>query len=95
MRELTGEKPETEFLQRENTNEENQRVNVEIQTSLEKFEGGEKEASMEGLMRLEDNLAMLLRTGVYAQTDPVVLKLRQQIKKLRSSVKADKDSSKS
>ena len=96
VRELSGEKSEVESVQRENTQEENERVNVQIQTSIDNVEGdSEKEASMEGLLRLEDHLSMLLRTGVYPQTDPVVLKLRQQIKKLRNSVKADKDNSKS
>ena len=93
VRELSGEKLESEETppaqpQREQKEE---RVSVQIQTSIDKS-NGEQEASMEGLMRLEDNLAMLLRTGVYSQTDPVVIKLREQIKKMRSSVKADKDS---
>ena len=95
VRELSGEKLESEETppaqpQREQREE---RVSVQIQTSIDKSSSnGEQEASMEGLMRLEDNLAMLLRTGVYSQTDPVVIKLREQIKKMRSSVKADKDS---
>ena len=95
VRELSGEKLESEETlpaqpQREQREE---RVSVQIQTSIDKSSSnGEHEASMEGLMRLEDNLAMLLRTGVYSQTDPVVIKLREQIKKMRSSVKADKDS---
>ena len=92
VRELSGDKLETEKTPDHSYREE--RASVEIQTSIDNFdnEAGEQEASMEGLMRLEDNLAMLLRTGVYSQTDPVVVKHREQIKKLRSSVKADKDS---
>ena len=92
LRELTGEKPCSDQIQSENTPREKEKVSVEIQTSVENLEGGAQGASMEGLMRLEDHLAMLLRTGVYAQTDPVVVKLRNQIKMLRSNVKADKDS---
>ena len=89
VRELSGEKFESEETPPAQPQKE-ERVSVQIQTSIDKS-SGEQEASMEGLMRLEDNLAMLLRTGVYSQTDPVVIKLREQIKKMRSSVKADKD----
>ena len=92
VRELSGEKFESEETPpaQPQKEEREERVSVQIQTSIDKS-SGEQEASMEGLMRLEDNLAMLLRTGVYSQTDPVVIKLREQIKKMRSSVKADKD----
>jgi uncharacterized protein with NAD-binding domain and iron-sulfur cluster len=39
-----------------------------------------------GLARLEENRAMLLRTGVYRETDHVVVKLSEQIEKLRDKL---------
>ena len=37
---------------------------------------------MEGLARLEENLAMVLRTGVYGETDHVVMQLTEQIRNI-------------
>ena len=41
-----------------------------------------------GLARLEDNLAMVMRTGVYTDTDYVVVQLKEQIKKKRQKLRA-------
>ena len=93
VRELSGDKAEADVVELESRDRDNQqeKINVEIQTSI--YEGEDSAgASMEGLMRLEEEYSMLLRTGVYPHTDPVVVQLREQIKKMRSKVKADKDS---
>ena len=37
---------------------------------------------MEGLARLEENLAMVLGTGVYGETDHVVMQLTEQIRNI-------------
>jgi len=42
---------------------------------------------MEGLARLEENLAMVLRTGVYGETDHVVVQLTEQIRKKREKLR--------
>ena len=90
IRELSGEKAEVEIVELERDYRQ-EKINVEIQTSINEEENSAG-ASMEGLMRLEEEYSMLLRTGVYPHTDPVVVQLREQIKKMRSKVKADKDS---
>merc|ERR1711909_193993 len=41
-----------------------------------------------GLARLEENLAMVMRTGVYTETDHVVMQLTEQIKKKREKLRA-------
>ena len=91
VRELTGDKTEDEMVELESGEGHNEKVHVEIQTSINEDEDSTG-ASMEGLMRLEEEYSMLLRTGVYPHTDPVVVQLREQIKKMRTKVKADKDS---
>ena len=98
VRELSGDKTEeiVELEGRDRDREgerdpQNEKINVEIQTSINEDEDAVG-ASMEGLMRLEEEYSMLLRTGVYPHTDPVVVQLREQIKKMRTKVKADKDS---
>ena len=42
------------------------------------------------MARLEENLAMLLRTGVYRETDHVVVKLTEQIEKLRNKLRVER-----
>ena len=95
VRELSGDKTEEAIVELDRSDRErdkqNEKINVEIQTSINEDEDSAG-ASMEGLMRLEEEYSMLLRTGVYPHTDPVVVQLREQIKKMRSKVKADKDS---
>lgn len=91
VRELSGVNTEEEIAELESRDKHNERVSVEIQTSINE-DGGIAGASMEGLMRLEEEYSMLLRTGVYPHSDPVVVQLREQIKKMRTKVKADKDS---
>ena len=93
IRELSGDKAEADVLEVESRDRDNQqeKINVEIQTSIYEDEDSAG-ASMEGLMRLEEEYSMLLRTGVYPHSDPVVVQLREQIKKMRTKVKADKDS---
>ena len=91
VRELSGGKTEDETVELESQDRHNEKVNVEIQTSINEDEDSAG-ASMEGLMRLEEEYSMLLRTGVYPHTDPVVVQLREQIRKMRTKVKADKDS---
>ena len=91
VRELSGGKTEDETVELESQDRHNEKVNVEIQTSINEDEDSAG-ASMEGLMRLEEEYSMLLRTGVYPHTDPVVVQLRKQIRKMRTKVKADKDS---
>ena len=91
VRELSGGNTEEEIVELESRDKHNERVNVEIQTSINE-DDGIAGASMEGLMRLEEEYSMLLRTGVYPHSDPVVVQLREQIKKMRTKVKADKDS---
>ena len=91
VRELSGVNTEEEIAELESRDKHNERVNVEIQTSINE-DDGIAGASMEGLMRLEEEYSMLLRTGVYPHSDPVVVQLREQIKKMRTKVKADKDS---
>ena len=39
------------------------------------------------LGRLEENLAMVLRTGVYGENDRVVVQLREQIRKKREKLR--------
>ena len=96
VRELSGHSTEDEIVELETRDRErdkqkqNEKINVEIQTSINEDEDSAG-ASMEGLMRLEEEYSMLLRTGVYPHTDPVVVQLREQIKKMRTKVKADKD----
>ena len=91
VRELSGGNTEDEMVELESQDRHNEKVHVEIQTSIN--EGDDSAgASMEGLMRLEEEYSMLLRTGVYPHSDPVVVQLREQIKKMRTKVKADKDS---
>ena len=91
VRELSGANTEDEMVELESQDRHNEKVHVEIQTSIN--EGDDSAgASMEGLMRLEEEYSMLLRTGVYPHSDPVVVQLREQIKKMRTKVKADKDS---
>ena len=51
--------------------------------SLTNFKSSEEAA---GLARLEENLSMLLRTGVYRETDHVVVKLTEQIEKKREKL---------
>ena len=46
---------------------------------------------MDGLLRMEEHLAMLLRTGVYTSEDHIVIKLREQIRKIRRKIEAEKD----
>ena len=91
VRELSGGNTEDEMVEIESRDLNNEKVHVEIQTSINEEEGSAG-ASMEGLMRLEEEYSMLLRTGVYPHSDPVVVQLREQIKKMRTTVKADKDS---
>ena len=92
VKELSGHKAEAEIVELESRERDHQqeKINVEIQTSIREDEDSAG-ASMEGLMRLEEEYSMLLRTGVYPHTDPVVVQLREQIKKMRTKVKADKD----
>ena len=47
--------------------------------------------TMDGLLRLEEHKAMLLRTGVYTSEDHVVIKLQEQIKKMRRRIEAERD----
>ena len=95
VRELSGDNTEEAIVELDRRDRErdkqNEKINVEIQTSINEDENSAG-ASMEGLMRLEEEYSMLLRTGVYPHTDPVVVQLREQIKKMRTKVKADKDS---
>lgn len=51
----------------------------------------EQVKTMEGLLRLEEHSAMLLRTGVYTADDEIVIKLNEQIKKLRKKIRAERD----
>ena len=48
------------------------------------------EEMVAGLARLEENLAMLLRTGVYRETDHVVVKVTEQIEKLREKLRVER-----
>ena len=72
-------------------------LNVEIQTfSTSTIEQeispvNQKDPNLEGLRRLEEHLAMLHRTGVYKDSDHVVIKLSEQIEILREKLRA-KDS---
>jgi len=64
--------------------------NVETQTPQVRSlssESPDRKEEMVGLARLEENLAMLLRTGVYTETDHVVVKLTQQIEKIRDKLR--------
>ena len=51
----------------------------------------EQVKTMEGLLRLEEHSAMLLRTGVYTADDEIVIKLNEQIKRLRKQIRAERD----
>ena len=72
---------------------------AEVQTmkELDKTSGHPEEdeedqvKTMEGLLRLEEHSAMLLRTGVYTADDEIVIKLNEQIKKLRKKIRAERD----
>ena len=74
-------------------------VDVEVQTNKEvsrKDLDGDDEmenesVTMSGLLRLEEHSAMLLRTGVYTKDDHIVIKLNEQIRKLRRKIEAEKD----
>ena len=42
------------------------------------------------MARLEENLSMLLRTGVYGETAHVVVKVTEQIEKLREKLSVER-----
>ena len=58
---------------------------------VEEDEEDEQVRTMEGLLRLEEHSAMLLRTGVYTEDDEIVIKLKEQIRKLRKKIRAERD----
>ena len=58
---------------------------------VEEDEEDEQVRTMEGLLRLEEHSAMLLRTGVYTEEDEIVIKLKEQIRKLRKKIRAERD----
>ena len=58
---------------------------------VEEDEEDEQVRTMEGLLRLEEHSAMLLRTGVYTEEDEIVVKLKEQIRKLRKKIRAERD----
>ena len=75
-------------------------VDVEVQTNKEVskkdlLDGDDdlenESVTMSGLLRLEEHSAMLLRTGVYTKDDHIVVKLNEQIRKLRRKIEAEKD----
>ena len=71
-------------------------VDAEVQTSVRPRLGEESEEeaghiSVTGLLRLEEHAAMLLRTGVYTHEDEVVIKVNEQIRKLRKKIAAERD----
>ena len=77
------------------SHEPGDKMDVEVQTiaktTKEDDEDEMENITMDGLLRLEEHKAMLLRTGVYTTEDHVVIKLQEQIKKMRRKIEAEKD----
>ena len=73
------------------------KIDVHVQTSQKRLgdeddlDEDEETVTMDGLLRMEEHLAMLLRTGVYTSEDHIVIKLREQIRKIRRKIEAEKD----
>jgi len=70
------------------------KLDAEVQTSQVMLGNDDEEMetmTMDGLLRLEEHRAMLLRTGVYTQEDQIVVKLQEQIRKMRRRIEAEKD----
>ena len=90
VRELS--KPTSEQSDKLSNDAEVQTMKELVQTSGQVEEDEEEQVkTMEGLLRLEEHSAMLLRTGVYTADDEIVLKLNEQIKKLRKKIRAERD----
>ena len=72
-------------------------VDAQVQTSEEKEsetvydEHYFEKMTRDGLLRLEENRAMLMRTGVYTIDDPIIIKLDEQIRKMRKKIGAEKE----
>eukprot|EP00092_Neocalanus_flemingeri_P040884 GFUD01044507.1.p1 GENE.GFUD01044507.1~~GFUD01044507.1.p1 ORF type:complete len:946 (+),score=340.11 GFUD01044507.1:101-2938(+) len=67
-------------------NAETQTPQVQPPSSMSTCHNDRTDESI-GLARLEENRAMLLRTGVYRETDHVVLKVTEQIEKMRDKLR--------
>ena len=71
-------------------NVETQTPQVQTTSRVSTPQQSERKDELAGLARLEENLAMLLRTGVYRETDHVVVKLTEQIEKLRNKLRVER-----
>ena len=91
VRELSN--PTSELRDKSSSDAEVQTINELVyQVRGEEYENDEEQVkTMEGLLRLEEHSAMLLRTGVYTADDEIVIKLNEQIKKLRKQIRAERD----
>jgi len=67
-------------------------VNMSVLNQDEENEMEEmRQFTRDGLARLEENRDMLARTGIYTDKDPIVVKINEQIQKLRRKLEAEKD----
>merc|ERR1712227_51407 len=67
-------------------------VNMSVLNQEEDNEMEEmRQFTRDGLARLEENRDMLARTGIYTDKDPIVVKINEQIQKLRRKLEAEKD----
>ena len=90
VRELS--KPTSEKSDKLSNDAEVQTIKELVYSSGQGEEDEEEQVkTMEGLLRLEEHSAMLLRTGVYTADDEIVIKLNEQIKKLRKKIRAERD----
>ena len=90
VRELS--KPTSEQSDKLSNDAEVQTIKELVYSSVQGEEDEEEQVkTMEGLLRLEEHSAMLLRTGVYTADDEIVIKLNEQIKKLRKKIRAERD----
>ena len=90
VRELS--KPTSEQSDQHSNDAEVQTIKELVYSSGHGEEDEEEQVkTMEGLLRLEEHSAMLLRTGVYTADDEIVIKLNEQIKKLRKKIRAERD----
>ena len=91
VRELS--KPTSELRDKISSDAEVQTIKELVyQVRGEEHENDEEQVkTMEGLLRLEEHSAMLLRTGVYTIDDEIVIKLNEQISMLRKQIRAERD----
>ena len=89
VRELS--KPTPEHSDKLSNDAEVQTIKELVYSSGQGEDEEEQVKTMEGLLRLEEHSAMLLRTGVYTADDEIVIKLNEQIKKLRKKIRAERD----